>query len=363
VVKVRLEGLKIAHARGKYYVYVRTTGEALLKGFEGDNEALRRRLAMPDMIGAYNIRRKRDPKSYPERTLGWLVNWFTTECPEFDKLGDTTKKQYRDGYEYLESEYDCPLELIDQPSLYEVRDRCVKDKWPTFADKMMTALSSMFTNAVKRGKMTRNPAIGVEKARKPNKNANREWRPHEWEAALARAPLKFQIPMMIARYVGYRSQSIVRVQWSSYQPDPDYVKCFRATHKKNDEAHWVPASQALQEFLDGLTQTSTYVATKHNGTPWRNEEQLQKAFSNFISDLEKDGLVEPGLTLHGLRVTYAAAIKRQAQKRKSSVDNAAVAAALGDRDERMGAHYTRHVENEFKVIQAFPKPKRPRIKK
>jgi integrase len=363
VVKVRLEGLKIACARGKYYVYVRATGDVLLKGFKGDKVALQRRLSMPDMLGAYNVRRNRDPKSYPEKTLGWLVNWFTTECPEFDKLGDTTKDQYKAGYEYLESEYDCPLEAIDQPSLYEVRDRCVKDKWPTFADKMLTALSSMFTNAVKRGKMTRNPAVGVEKARKPNKNANREWRPQEWEAAFARAALKFKIPMMIARHVGYRSQSIVRVQWSSYQPDEDYGKCFRATHKKNDEPHWVPASKDLQGFLDELTRTSTFIATKHNGAPWRDEQQLQKAFSNFISDLERDGLVEPGLTLHGLRVTYAAAIKRQAQKRKASVDNAAVAAALGDRDERMGAHYTRHVENEFKVIQAFPKPKRKWTKK
>jgi integrase len=363
VVKVHLEGLKIAHARGKYYVYVRSTGEVLIKGFDGDMPALRKRLAMPDMLGAYNVQRKRDPKSYPEKTLGWLVHWFTTECPEFDKLGDTTKEQYRDGYAYLESEYDCPLELIDQPSLYEVRDRCVKDKWPTFADKMLTAISSMFTNAVRRGKMTRNPAIGVEKARTPNKNANREWRPQEWDMVFGRAPLKFQIPMMIARHVGYRSQSIVRVQWSSYQPDEDYVKCFRATHKKNDEAHWVPASQALQDFLDGLTQTSDYIATKHNGEPWRDEEQLQKQFSNFVGGLEKKGLVGPGLTLHGLRVTYAAGIKRQAAKRKGTVDNAAVAAALGDRDERMGAHYTRNVENEFKVIQAFPKPKRQRIKK
>ena len=350
VVRVKLEGLKIAHARGKYYVYVRSTGEVLLKGFEGNKDELLRRLSMPDMIGAYNVRRKRDPKSYPERTLGWLVNWFTKECPEFQTLSETTQKQYQDGYDYLEPEYDCPLDLIDPPSLYEVRDRCVKDKWPTFADKMMTGLSSMFTNAVKRGKMTRNPAIGVEKARKPNKNANREWRPQEWEVAFAGAPLKFKIPMMIARHVGYRSQSIVKVQWSSYEPDEDYGKCFRATHKKNDEAHWVPASQDLQHFLDELTRTSIYIATKHNGAPWSGEEQLQKAFSNYVAGLQKKGLVGAGLTLHGLRVTYAAAIKRDAQKRKGSVDNAAVAAALGDRDERMGAHYTRNVENEFKVI-------------
>ena len=59
-----------------------------------------------------------------------------------------------------------------------------------------------------------------------------------------------------------------------------------------------------------------------------------------------------------MRVSFAAGIKRAAFKRGDRADNATVAAALGDRDERMGEHYTRHVENEIKVIQAFPKPKR-----
>jgi len=86
----------------------------------------------------------------------------------------------------------------------------------------------------------------------------------------------------------------------------------------------VPASPELQNFLAGLTRTSTYIATKHNSAPWKSEEQLQKAFSNFMSALEKKGVVEPGLTLHGLRVSSAAGIKR---KRKRAVSNAEVAAA------------------------------------
>ena len=316
MVKVRLEGLKIARARGKYYVYIRATGEALLRGFEGDRAALQHRLSMPDMLGAYNVRRKRDPKSYPERTLGWLVNWYTTECPEFERLSDTTKQQYKDGYAYLESEFDAPLDTITQPALYEVRDRCVSDKWPTFADKMMTGLSSMFTRAVKRGKIAGNPAIGLDKARKPNHNANREWLPQEWETAFGRAPLKFKIVFMLARHIGYRSQSLARVQWSNYQPDPVYGKCFRTTHKKNNEMNWLPASRELQEFLDGLERSSTYISVKHNGTPWRDEEQLQKAASNFLKALERDGLVGRGLTLHGLRVTYAAALRRDGAAHK-----------------------------------------------
>jgi hypothetical protein len=51
-------------------------------------------------------------------------------------------------------------------------------------------------------------------------------------------------------------------------------------------------------------------------------------------------------------VTYAAALRRDGANASD------VAAALGDRDERMGEHYTRHVENEARVIRAFGKPKK-----
>jgi hypothetical protein len=61
------------------------------------------------------------------------------------------------------------------------------------------------------------------------------------------------------------------------------------------------------------------LATKHNGAPWKSEEPRQKAFSNFMRALEKKGMVEPGLTLPGLPVFFAAGIKR---KRKRVVSNA-----------------------------------------
>lgn len=352
MVNVKLNGLKIAHAKGKYYVYVRATGEKLLNGFEGDKEALQKRLAMPDMIGAYNSKRKRDLKSYPEKTLGWLVDWYVNDCPDFKDLADLTQKQYRSAYLYLEPEFDIPLTEITQSALYAVRDKCSERKWPRFADQMITALGSMFKRAIKRDKMKDNPARGMDRAHKYDPNANREWLENEWTAALAVAPLKFQIAMMIARYLGYRGQSIAKLQWSNYQTDPVYGKCFRMAHKKNDvKQHWLPAELELQKFLDLLERPCLHIATKEGGVPWKNEAQLQIGFSNWIASIEKRGIVGEGCTLHGLRVTYAAN-----KKREHGANDSAVAAALGDKSDRMGAHYTRHVENEIKVIQAFGKP-------
>jgi integrase len=349
VVKVRLKGLKIARARGKYYVYVRETGKALLQGFEGNKDALRKRLAMPDMIGAYNVQRKRDPKSYPERTLGWLVAWFTDpdRCSEFKELGAATKEDYENALRYLEPEFDAPLDTITMIALYEVRDRCVREKWPAFADKMMTALSTMFSLAIPRGWMALNPASGIKRAYKADPNANREWRPEEWKVVMERAPMALKIAYMLARHVGYRSQSIVAVAWPNYQPDSRFGMCFRMRHKKNAEEHWLPASPEIQAFLASIKVRTKdgAIALRRSGKPWESEVQLQKRSSNFLTDLARKELVGPGLTEHGLRATFAADIKRV-----TGANDDQVAAALGDRDARMGAHYTRHVEQESKIL-------------
>lgn len=359
VVKVTVKGLKIArNPRGRYYVYLRATGEAILRNFEGDREALEKRLGEPDLLGLWNARRPRADRTYPEKTLGWLVAWFMDpERPEWKELSPSTQDEYRARFSWLETEFDAPLDTITTASLYETRDTCAAKKWPAYADKMMTALSSMFNAAVARKIIPSNPAVGIKSVYKPNKNANREWRPAEFEAVMRLAPISLRTPYMIARYLGYRSQSIVAVCWSDYQDDPAYGKCFRFTHDKNDEAHWLPAAPELQAYLASLKVRLAEgpIAIRRNGEPWESAEQLQKQSSNFLKRLERKGIVGKGLTEHGLRATFAASIKREAFERDDRATDEEVAAALGDRDPRMGAHYSRHVENEIKVIQAFGK--------
>lgn len=360
MIKVRLEGLKIVRAKGKYYVYRRTTGNALIKGFEGNKTALIKLLATPEMVAAYNAQRKRNSWLYPEKTLGWLVAWFKDpmKCPEYAKLSNATKADYSKALAYLEPEYDCPLDVITPGDLYAIRDRIAANKWPAFADTVITALSSMFGQAIKRDLMTINPAKGIERTHKKNKNANREWRPEEWTVVIDLAPPYLKTAYMLARHLGYRSQSIVAVMWTHYQPDETYGMCFRMSHRKNDEQqHWLPASPELQEHLTGLKVRTKdgHIALRSNGKPWESAEQLQKLSSAFLTGLARKGLIGAGLTEHGLRATFAAARKRERRASDSEV-----AAALGDRDTRMGAHYTRHIENEFKVAQAFGNPNKNR---
>jgi len=90
------------------------------------------------------------------------------------------------------------------------------------------------------------------------------------------------------------------------------------------------------------------VAVRDDGTRWPGEKEMQTRVSHYLRDLERAGLIGAGTTLHGLRVSYAAWWKRT-----GGANNSEVVDLLGDKSERMGKHYTRHVEAEANVIQAF----------
>jgi hypothetical protein len=216
---------------------------------------------------------------------------------------------------------------------------------------MISALPSMFTQGVKRGKMTTNPCLGMDRAHKADPNANREWTAEEWTVAFNAAPLEVKIPLMLARNAGLRGQTIVVVSWKQYQDHDLTGKCFRFVAAKNKEKGFVPTTPELQDFLTGLTRSSTLIAVRDDGTPWANEKDMQTRVSHFLRDLERAGLIGTGTTLHGLRVSYAAWWKR------NGANNSEVADLLGDKSERMGAHYTRHVESEANVIRAFKRVK------
>jgi hypothetical protein len=374
VVRVKLEGLNIYRARGKFYVYRRSTGEALIKGFDGEHADLDREMAKPAFVELYNRPRKRiaAASDLPMTTLGGLVHWFTngdidpstitetageddkTGYPKWKKLAKATRTDYLDAFEYLRPEFDIVLTDITQSDLYDLRDTCANQKWGRFADQMISALSSMFSQGVKRGNrtgMTINPCRGMDKAHSADPNANREWFAEELPAALAQAPMEIKIPLMLARYAGLRGQTIVVSGWKQYTAHPLTGMAFRLIARKNDEKAFLPATQELQTFLAGLSRSSTLIAVRDDGTPWPSEKEMQTRVSHYLRGLEKAGLIGAGTTLHGLRVSYAAWWKR------NGANNSEVADLLGDKSERMGAHYTRHVEREVNVIRAFNRVK------
>lgn len=142
VVRVKLKKLKIArNGAGHYYVYVRGTKRTLIKNFAGTREELIERLGAIDVMTVYNATRKQElGRVYADGTLGALIAWFQTDCPAYAALAASTKDDYDKAFAWLESGFDCPLDLITTPELYDLRDRCNKEKWPRFAEDDLGAV-------------------------------------------------------------------------------------------------------------------------------------------------------------------------------------------------------------------------------
>jgi hypothetical protein len=354
VVTVRLKGLKIYRRRGRWYVYFRGSPEPLVRGFAGTREALMIHLADPDLLVVYNAKTKRDlNRVYAEGTLGSLIPWFKDKCPRYAKLSDATRKDYDAAFEWLRPAYAIQLADITTPSLYVTRDRCTKEKWPRFADKMIAALSSMFSQAVKRDKMECNPCLGMDKGHKADPNANREWFAHEWTFARENAPMEVLIPLMLARYAGLAGQTMVGLKERQFIDDGPTGKAVVYTRRKNNKTTQLPVLPELIAFLaerkvqaaDGL------IAIRNDGSAWVNEQTMQTRVSHWLRDQERKGLIGAGTTLHGLRVTYAAWWKR------NGASDDEVTELIGDKSPRMGKHYTRHVESQVSIVRAFERIK------
>jgi hypothetical protein len=375
VVKVKLEGLKIVRARGKYYVYRRATGEKLISGLVGSRADLEREMATPEFIADYNRRRTRakPASAFSLETLGGFINWFTNGdidrtkeerksgdrfsesegYPKWTKLSDATRQDYLEGFEYLRADFDVLLADITQPDLYATRDKCTRQKWPRFADQMIAALSSMFRQAVRRGKMPFNPCIGMDKAHTADPNANREWEADELQFVCDNAPAEILVPVMLARYAGLRGQTLVKVNRKDFKPHPLTGQALRYHARKNKKIVNLPVLPELQNFLTQIKvqRADGLIAVRDDGSEWATEKEMQTRVSHWLRDREREGMIGSGTTLHGLRVSYAAWWKR------SGATNSEVADLIGDASEAMGAHYTRHVDSEANVVRAFERAK------
>lgn len=348
VTTVKLRGLNKRRSRGKWYVSIRRTGESLLAGFAGTRDELDTKLGEPEMLRAYGFHAKRvPPRHYGDGTLGGLIRWFKDECPAWRDLASASQADYEKTFAYLEPEMDTPLATMDPESVQVACDKAARAKWPRFADKMASHLSKMFKEGSKRGRASGNPARGLDRQHRADPHSNHEWSAAELQTALEMAPQQIKTPLVLARYQGFRGQTCQALSWGHYINDPRSGKAFDLTLRKNNEAAWFPCEPETRAHLDGLTRTSTSVCTRADGIPWESEKQMQSAVSQFLRGLKAKGLIRKGCTLHGLRVTFAASMRRL------GMDTGVVADALGDRSELMGKHYTRHVEKEHSRMRAF----------
>ncbi len=337
--RVRIRGLNIRRAKGRWYVGIRG-GKSLVKGFNGTREDLQKYMSTPEFMMKLALARKVGNSFEPD-TLGGLIEWFKSETTRWQRLSPSTQSDYEKKFAWIGADLHYPADQIDTYGIVNIRNRAAKEKWPRFADILVSALSSVFTEAVLAGKTPVNPCRGVPRLNITDPNANREWPQEAQRTAFDNAPIPVLLPMLIARYAGFRGKDICSLKWDAYTGHS-----LRIMASKNRVLYEVPVlpSQPLKSALDTARKDaqSIRICVTARGQPWANEQSMQGAVSRYLRNH-----VEDGLTLHGLRVTYAA------QFRRLGMNDNEVADLIGDKSTAMGAHYTRHVDSQNAIDKGF----------
>lgn len=117
--------------------------------------------------------------------------------------------------------------------------------------------------------------------------------------------------------------------------------------RKSGERHFEVVGDALAEYLVGAEHESGFLCINSLGRPWKIENSLQRSSSDYLTGFARKGIIEPGLTLHGLRVSFVSSIKR------AGGDDRMVADPTGEQSISMGVRYTRHVVKEGNIAKVY----------
>lgn len=195
----------------------------------------------------------------------------------------------------------------------------------------MAVLSVACETGREHGILVENPVRGVKRLRRargePEKN--RPWSKQERQVVLEKAPAQLRIPIALAMFTGLRKRDALAITKAAVRDG----KLWRRTSKTGREIS-VPLHADLAKILAGAAEHSAItLAATRNGTPW-TESGFNSSFIKFISRLEAAGLVEPGLTFHGLRHTCGTLLV------EAGFDIDSVRRWLGQKTLAMAIHYT-----------------------
>jgi len=360
---IRVKGFKIFKDRhGKSRCYHRVTGHKvdLEKTPMGTAEFFAECAKISALVEAQKAKEPRPG------TLGGLMKfYFHTE--HFANLADATKRDYRKCADFLHPIQDTPVSAITTPLMAAIHDKATKKIGWRRANMLRTFLSQVFRFSIPKGLIDRDYATGVIPKPRP-KNlpyANRPWTPQERAAVLEKSKPHVRVAIALIMNTGLDPSDALKL--TRRQIDGNTIWGVRG---KTKEEVAIPIGPTLQTALDAAPQhDAVTILANSKGKPW-TYDGFSTVWHRFKKTLEKEALVQPGLTLKGLRHTVATTL------REAGLEERQIADLLGQRTPAMARHYSRSAnlaernretmetlekENErrSKIVKPFQKTVKP----
>lgn len=264
-------------------------------------------------------------------TLGGLIqSYYETE--HFKNLAPATRRDYRQCADFLEPIRNMPIHTITTPLVASIHDKAALRIGWRRANMLRTFLSEVFRFAIPKGLISANFATGVIPKPRPAKlaYANRPWEPEECDIVLGHAPPHVRVVLAVLMNTGLDPSDALNLRRD--QIDGETIWGVRG---KTGVEVAIPIGPTLHAALKQAPQHDAPALLANS----RGEQWTYNGFSTvwhrFKTGLEAKGLIQPGLTLKGLRHTVATTL------REAGLDERRIADLLGQKTLSMARHYSR----------------------
>ena len=274
-------------------------------------------------------------------TLGGLIrHYFETE--HFASKAAATQRDYRRCADYLAPIHDTPVHVLDTPLIAGIHDKASRKLGWRQGNYVLTFLRQVFKFGRPHGLIEGNPAEGVIPKPRPRDAgyANRPWSAAEEEIVFRRASPELRAALAVMVNTGLDPSDAIRMK-----RDMEQAGALRGLRGKTRAEIIVPIGARLAKALDQAPRhNATTLLASSKGTPW-TYDGLATAFQRLKTKLLKEELIEPGLTMKGLRHTVDTTL------RELGVDERTIADLLAQKTTSMGGYYSRGADLTVKNME------------
>lgn len=293
-------GVKSVKSKGTTYLYHRATATRIRAAY-GTPEFTRELDALDAKAGL--------PKrpSLGGKTLGDLIEAYRAG-PQFAALAPRTRADYQHKFDYLLPIAMMPLIDLTRGELMRIRDKAHKARKFHFANYLITTLRLLLQWGVARDWLTFNPAQEIERIERPKqlgKFPHRSWSEAEQIAVLAAAQGGIRTAVGLGMFAAMREGDAISVTWGAAAAQ-GWLSWEQ--RKTKEMAYW-PVEGDLAFILDearraagGNPLPTRTIVVNRAGQPYTGNG-FRILFFRLLKRLERDGIIAPGLTFHGLRHT------------------------------------------------------------
>jgi len=326
--RVRVKGFKIFEDRhGKPRCYHRTTGHKIdLEKTPLGSAGFFAECARIEAIA--QARKVQEPKP---GTLGGLINvYFKTE--HFQNRAAATKRDYRKCADFLYPIRDTPVSAINTPLVAGIHDKAAQKIGWRRANMVRTFLGQVFRFAIPKGLIDRDYSSGVIPKPRPKDRpyANRPWTVAERAVVLERAADHVRVTIALIMNTGLDPSDALKLMRNQIEGNTIW-----GVRGKTGEEIAIPIGPTLQRALDAAPgHDAVTILANSKGKPW-TYDGFSTVWHRLKKQLEAEGVVQPGLTLKGLRHTVATTL------REAGMEERQIADLLGQKTPAMARHYSR----------------------